>query len=78
MTEQYFNYTIEPLKLFILTLSEDSGHRSIFSAYLQETKRLSARDKLIKDNFEFELLHKHSTRCMVLLHGKLDNIKMHN
>ena len=38
MTEQHPNYTIEPLESLIFTLSEESDHPNIFSAYPQETK----------------------------------------
>ena len=50
MTNQHFNYTIEPLESFIFPLSEDSGHQNIFLAYPQETKRLSVKDKIINDS----------------------------
>ena len=47
MTNQHFKYTIETLESFVFTLSEDSGKQNIFSAFPQETKRLSVRDKII-------------------------------
>ena len=74
MTKQYFNYAIEPLESFIFTLSENSGHRNICSAYPQETKRLSVKDKIIKNGLEFEFLHRNTTSCVVFLNCRLNMI----
>ena len=74
MTNQYFNYAIEPLECFIFTLSENSGHRNISSAYLQETKRLSVKDKIINDGLGFEFLHRNTTSCVVFLSCSLNMI----
>ena len=67
MTNQHFNYTKEPLESLIFTLSEDSGHRNICSAYPQERERFSVKDKILNDSQEFEFLHR-NTSCVVLLH----------
>ena len=74
MTNQHFNYTIEPLESFIFTLSEDSGHQNIFSAYPQETKRLSVKDKIIKYGLELDFLHRNTTSCVVFLPCWLNKI----
>ena len=72
MTNQHFNYTIEPLATFIFTLNEDSGHRNIFSAYPQETKRLSEKDKMKNDGLELKVLHRNTTSCLIFLHCRLN------
>ena len=58
MTNQHFNYTLEPLESFIFTLSEDISHQNIFSGYPQETKRLSLKNKIINHCLEFKFLNR--------------------
>ena len=65
MINQHLNSIIEPLESFILTFSEDNGHRNIFSAYRQETKILSVMDRKINDGLELEFLHRNTTSCVV-------------
>ena len=76
MTNQHFNYTIEPLKSFIFTLSEESGHWNTFSAYPQETKGLSVKDKIKNYDLQFEFLHRNTTCCLVFLHCRLNKISI--
>ena len=76
MTKQQYNYTVERLESFILTLSEDSGHSNIFSKYPQETKRLFVRDKIINDDLQLEFLHRNTTSCVVFHHCRLNLIKI--
>ena len=74
MKNQHLNYTKEPLESFIFTLNEDSGHRNIFSANPQETKRLSVKNKIINYGLEFDILHINTTSFVVLLHFRLNKI----
>ena len=75
MTNQHFNYTIEPLERFIFTPSEVNGHRNFFfSISSKETKRLSVKVKIISDCLEFEYLHRNTTSCVVNCHCRLKKI----
>ena len=53
----------------MFTFSADSGRWNIFSIYLQETKFLSVRDKIVIVNLENNCMHINTTNCVVLLHG---------
>ena len=63
-----FNYILELLESFNFTPSEDSGHRNFFSAYPQETKRLSEKNRIINDGLAFEYLQRNKTNSLFFLH----------
>ena len=48
--------------------------RTFFSIYPRETKCFSVRDKITDGNKEIYFMHINTTICVVLLHGKLNNI----
>ena len=65
---------MEPSENFIFTPIEDGGLIKIFSIYPRETKKLSARDKIICGNCKLNLFHEHLRGCMGFLPGRLDKI----
>ena len=78
MSEQHDHYITGSLIDLIFTLSAHSGLLNIFSLNPQETKYLSVRGKLMNGNLYIYFMHRNTTRWVVLLHGRPNNIQKQN